>query len=56
LYFKRIQLLSIDDIENRIILSGTFGIKFLKNGLSETISDGRFDIGITDRDFHSFSE
>jgi len=56
LYFKRFQLLRVDGQFNRIILSGTFDLKFLRNGLPETMSDGRFDIGITDRDFYSFSD
>ena len=47
LYFKRAQLLSVDDMINRTILSGTFDLRFLKNGFPSTISDGRFDLGIT---------
>ena len=54
LYFKRFQLLRVDEKINRIILSGVFEVKFLKNGLPETISFGRFDLGITDRDFYSY--
>ena len=53
LHFKRFQLLMVDDKINRIILSGTFDMKFLKNGRPETISNGRFDMGITNRDFYS---
>ena len=53
LYFKRAQLLRIDEQENRVILSGTFNIRFLRNGLPEIISDGRFDVGIN-KDFYSF--
>jgi len=52
--FKRFQLLRVDGQVNRIILSGTFDLKFLRNGLPETLSDGRFDMGITDRDFYSY--
>ena len=51
LHFKRFQLLRVDDKINRIILSGTFEIRFLRNGRPESISNGRFDLGITDRDF-----
>jgi hypothetical protein len=53
LYFKRFQLLWVDEKVNRIILSGTFEVRFLKNGRPESISDGRFDMGITDKDFYS---
>ena len=56
LHFKRFQLLRVDEKENRIILSGTFDVKFLKNGLPETIWEGRFDMGITDRDFYSYAK
>ena len=51
LHFKRFQLLRVDEKVNRIILSGIFDVKFQKNGLPETISDGRFDMGITDKEF-----
>ena len=55
LHFKRFQLLRVDEKVNRIILSGTFEMKFLRNGRPESISDGRFDMGITDKDFYSFA-
>jgi hypothetical protein len=55
LHFKRFQLLKVDDKINRIILSGTFEVKFIKNGLPQTLSDGRFDMGITNRDFYSYA-
>lgn len=56
LHFKRAQLLTIDDVEDRVILSGTFFLQFLtENLLPETISDGRFDIGIY-KDFYSFEQ
>ena len=48
LTFKRAQLLRIDNKENRVILSGTFDVRFLRNNIPEVISDGRFDFGITD--------
>ena len=54
LWFKRFQLLRVDEQVNRIILSGIFEVKFLKNGLPENISYGRFDMGITNRDFYSY--
>ena len=55
LYFRRFQLLRVDGEVNRIILSGTFNVKFLKNGRPETILDGRFDMGITEKDFYSYT-
>jgi len=48
LIFKRVQLLRIDDEENRAILSGTFDAKFFRNNIPETMSNGRFDLGITE--------
>ena len=53
LHFKRFQLLNVDEKFDRIILSGTFDVKFLKNGLPETVSNGRFDLGITNDNFNS---
>ena len=47
LFFKRVQLLRINDKENRAILSGTFELTFLRNQLPEVLSYGRFDVGIT---------
>lgn len=52
-HFKRAQLLSIDDKVNRVILSGVFDLQFLKNGHPSYISDGRFDVGITQRVFYA---
>jgi hypothetical protein len=46
LFFKRAQLLRINEKENRIILSGTFELTFLRNQLPEIMSEGRFDVGI----------
>lgn len=54
LHFKRFQLLRVDEKVNRIILSGTFEVRFTKNGRPENITDGRFDMGITDKDFLSY--
>jgi len=48
LTFKRAQLLSVDDKENRVILSGVFDLRFVRNDVPEVMSDGRFDLGITD--------
>ncbi|MDR0830768.1 MAG: hypothetical protein LBN95_11765 [Prevotellaceae bacterium] len=54
LHFKRTQLLKIDDVPNRIIISGIFELNFLKNDFPQSISDGRFDLGITSNLFYSF--
>jgi len=47
LNFKQARILRIDDTEDRAIISGTFDAQFLRNGLPEVISNGRFDLGIT---------
>ena len=53
--FKRAQLLKVDDVVNRIILSGTFELQFFGTGsFPESFSDGRFDFGITSKDFYSY--
>ena len=46
LFFKRVQLLRINDKDNRVLLSGTFELTFLRNQLPEILSYGRFDVGI----------
>ncbi|MDR2138339.1 MAG: hypothetical protein LBP50_02150 [Tannerella sp.] len=46
LTFRRAQLLRIDEKENRVILSGNFDLQFLSNDKPESITDGRFDVGI----------
>jgi hypothetical protein len=55
LTFKRAQLLRVDEVENRIILSGTFDVQILVNNRPESFSDGRFDVGIN-KDFYSFPD
>ena len=54
LYFKRTQLLSIDDQINRVILSGFFNVRFLQNGFPTNLSNGRFDLGITKNIFYAY--
>jgi len=54
LHFKRAQLLYIDDVPNRVILSGIFGLRFLENEFPTVISDGRFDLGINDNVFYAY--
>jgi len=46
LFFKRAQLLRINEQENRVILSGTFELTFLRNQIPELLSKGRFDVGV----------
>ena len=53
LNFKRAQRLSVDDVENRIILSGTFEFQLLGTAsFPEKFSNGRFDFGITKNEFY----
>ena len=47
LFFQRVQLLRINEKEDRAILSGTFSMTFLRNQLPEILSKGRFDVGIS---------
>lgn len=55
LNFKRVQLLKVDDVDNRIILSGTFELQFSgTSSFPESFADGRFDFGITSREFYTF--
>ena len=53
LFFKRAQILNIDDEMNRIILSGLFDLYFIENDFSTSIENGRFDLGITNKVFFS---
>ncbi|MDR1860619.1 MAG: hypothetical protein LBR06_06850 [Bacteroidales bacterium] len=51
--FKRIQKLRVDERDERVILSGTFEAKRLNSssGFPEALTDGRFDIGMSENDF-----
>jgi hypothetical protein len=51
--FKRAQLLRLDRKVNRVILSGVFELRFLNHDRPESISDGRFDVGINN-DFYYY--
>jgi hypothetical protein len=53
LHFIRTQLLYVDDSANRVILSGKFELSFWQKGFPANISDGRFDLGITNKYFYS---
>ena len=47
LCFKRVQMLYIDEKFEEAIVSGTFEIRYVKDGEKTRMSDGRFDFGIT---------
>ena len=54
LYFKRAQKLYIDNKLIEVILSGYFNVKMMVNNKPITISQGRFDVGISDNNFYLF--
>ena len=54
LHFKRAQLLRIDEQVNRVILSGVFELRFIQNAFPSNLSNGRFDVGITDKVFYVY--
>jgi hypothetical protein len=55
LQFKRAQLLYIDDVPSRVILSGYFHLQALIDSEPVSIYSGRFDVGIADRvNFYSY--
>jgi hypothetical protein len=54
LYFKRVRKLFIDDVPNRIIVSGTFDLLFLEGDFPISISNGRFDMCINDNVFYVY--
>jgi hypothetical protein len=54
LHFKRVQNLIVDKEPTMIILSGTFLMRALIDGVPSSISDGRFDVGIGDDNFFNY--
>jgi hypothetical protein len=48
LTFKRAQLLRIDFEQSHIILSGTFELSYQQAGVTHELTDGRFDVSISD--------
>jgi hypothetical protein len=54
LIFKRVQNLHVDTQPVEAILSGYFEFKALINGKPVTISEGRFDVGISPDNFYSY--
>ena len=51
LCFKRVQNLYVDNKYEEAIVSGTFDIRYVKDGKKTWLSDGRFDFGITNKLF-----
>ena len=54
LQFRRAQLLIVDEKVNRVILSGVFNLHFMGNIFPESISNGRFYLGITSSVFYAY--
>ena len=54
LTFKRAQNLKVDKEPVEVILSGTFDFKAIINSKPVTISDGRFDVGISPDNFYNY--
>ncbi len=53
LYFKRSQNVFVDDVEQEIILSGYFNLKFVMNEIPSNMSEGRFDFGVNNQNFYN---
>ena len=51
LCFKRVQMLYVDDVFEEAIVSGTFDIRYVRDGEKTWLSDGRFDLGVTPKLF-----
>lgn len=54
LIFKRAQNLIVDTKPEEVILSGYFGFKALIKNVPITISEGRFDVGISSDNFYNY--
>jgi hypothetical protein len=54
LHFKRVQNLIVDKEPTMIILSGTFLLQALIDGVPSSIADGRFDVGIGEDNFFNY--
>ncbi len=52
--FTVIKRLFVDNIEEGLIVSGKFNLKFVKDDIPESMSDGRFDFGVNDAIFFAF--
>jgi hypothetical protein len=54
LTFKRAQNLLVDEKQVEVILSGYFEFKALIDNEPVTISNGRFDVGISPDNFYNY--
>ena len=54
IHFKRAQKLLVDQVQEEVILSGTFELKFLLNNEPFSMTSGRFDIGVGEPNFFSY--
>jgi len=54
IYFKRAQLLYVDKVANKTILSGEFRFRTFFGNEPVAISNGRFDVGIGYENFYNF--
>jgi hypothetical protein len=54
IHIKRAQHLLVDKRPTQVILSGVFEMQVKINGYSVTISDGRFDIGVSPDNFFKY--
>jgi hypothetical protein len=54
IHVKRTQHLLVDKRPTQVILSGVFEMQVNINGYSVTISDGRFDIGVSPDNFFKY--
>ena len=54
IYFKRAQLLKVDEVAQKTILSGEFRFRTFFNNQPVAISNGRFDVGIGYENFYNF--
>lgn len=56
LKIKRAQKLFVDKEFEKVVLSGTFHIKALYNNQPISVSDGRFDLGVSENNFFDLQE
>ena len=54
LSFRRAQYLLVDQEPEQVILSGVFEFRAVNDGVSVTVSNGRFDVGIADHNFFTY--
>lgn len=53
-YFKRAQNLLVDDKPEEVILSGTFEFQLLIDQVPVSITNGRFDVGVSNSNFFKY--